>query len=131
MFVAKVRIVFTDKRMLILEAIFTLMLFAQAVLRLALSWHDREAKGLLVLWVIWIFVLGTQNFMAALRKPIILIFWFPMILSRSGRGLMYIFLTLPMITREVSTIILGILILLFGIFNILIGFAEAPIDLKM
>ena len=55
----KVRIVFTDKRMLILEALFTLALFAQTVLRLALSWFDKEAKGLLVLWAIWIFVLGT------------------------------------------------------------------------
>lgn len=36
-----------------------------------------------------------------------------------------------MITREASTIILGVLILLFGIFNILIGWTEAPIDLKM
>ena len=69
--------------------------------------------------------------MAALRKPLVLIIWFPMILSRAGRGLMYIFLTLPMITREASTIILGVLILLFGIFNILIGWTEAPIDLKM
>ena len=59
MFVTKVRIVFTDKRMLILEALFTLALFAQTVLRLALSWFDKEAKGLLVLWAIWIFVLGT------------------------------------------------------------------------
>ena len=40
---------------------------------------------------------------------------------------MYMFLTLPMITREVSTIVLGILILLFGIFNIVIGWGEAPI----
>ena len=69
--------------------------------------------------------------MVALRKPLILIIWFPMILSRSGRGLMYIFLTLPMITREVSTIILGILILLFGIFNIVVGWSEPQIDLKM
>ena len=59
MFVTKVRIVFTDKRMLILEALFTLVLFAQTVLRLALSWSDKEAKGLLVLWAIWIFVIGT------------------------------------------------------------------------
>jgi len=43
---------------------------------------------------------------------------------------MYIFLTLPMITKEVSTIVLGILILLFGIFNVVIGWTEAPIDLK-
>ena len=69
--------------------------------------------------------------MAALRKPLILIYWFPMILSRSGRGLMYMFLTLPMITREVSTIVLGVLILLFGLFNIVIGWGEAPIQLTV
>ena len=41
------------------------------------------------------------------------------------------FLTLPMITREVSTIVLGVLILLFGLFNIVIGWGEAPIQLTV
>ena len=59
MLISKVRIVLTDQRMVILEALFTLMLFTQAILRLALSFNDGEAKGLLVLWVIWIFILGT------------------------------------------------------------------------
>ncbi len=59
MLISKVRIVLTDQRMVILEGLFTLMLFSQAILRLALSFHDGEAKGLLVLWVIWIFILGT------------------------------------------------------------------------
>jgi hypothetical protein len=65
--------------------------------------------------------------MAALRKPIILIFWFPMIVSRSGRGLMYMFLTLPMITKEAATIVLGVLILLFGVFNIFLGWNEPAV----
>lgn len=50
-----------------------------------------------------------------------------MIISRSGRGLMYMFLTLPMITKDVSTIVLGVLILLFGLFNIVLGWSDAPI----
>ena len=59
MLISKVRIVLTDQRMVILEGLFTLMLFTQAILRLALSFHDGEAKGLLELWVIWIYILGT------------------------------------------------------------------------
>lgn len=59
MFIAKVRIVLTDQRMVFIEALFTLMLLAQTILRLALSFNDGEAKGLLVLWAIWIFILGT------------------------------------------------------------------------
>lgn len=84
-----------------------------------------------MLWAIWIFKIGTYNLMAAFRKPLILIYWFPLIIQRSGRGLMFIFLTLPMITREASTIILGILILLFGLLNIVLGWQEAAIDLKL
>jgi len=127
MFVEKVRIVLTDQRMKIIEGIHTILLFTLTVLRLALSFNDGEAKGLLVLWAIWIFVLGAINFMGAIgpiSKYFVIIFYFPPVMTRTGRGVMFMFLTFPMITKSAVTIVLGILILVFGLLLIGLGWND-------
>ena len=127
MFVEKVRIVLTDPRMKIIEGIHTILLFTLTVLRLALSFNDGEAKGLLVLWAIWIFVLGAINFMGAIgpiSKYFVIIFYFPPVMTRTGRGVMFMFLTFPMITKSAVTIVLGILILVFGLLLIGLGWND-------
>lgn len=127
MFVEKVRIVLTDQRMKIIEGLFTLLLYTLTVLRLALSFNDGEAKGLLVLWAIWIFVLGAINFMGALgpiSKYFVIIFYFPPVMTRTGRGVMYMFLTFPMITKTAATIAIGILVLVFGLLMIALGWND-------
>jgi hypothetical protein len=127
MFVEKVRIVLTDQRMKIIEGIHTILLFTLTVLRLALSFNDGEAKGLLVLWAIWIFVLGAINFMGAIgpiSKYFVIIFYFPPVMTRTGRGVMFMFLTFPMITKSAVTIVLGVLILVFGLLMIALGWND-------
>ena len=127
MFVEKVRIVLTDQRMKIIEGIHTILLFTLTVLRLALSFNDGEAKGLLVLWAIWIFVLGVINFMGAIgpiSKYFVIIFYFPPVMTRTGRGVMFMFLALPMITKSAVTIVLGVLILVFGLLMIALGWND-------
>ena len=101
------------------------------MLRLVLSWNDGEARGLMVLWAIWIFALATLLLMAEFRKPENVIVWFPLLFTRSGRGAMFAFLTLPMFTKEPSTIALGILVLVFGaMLNILLGWSQPPVQLQ-
>lgn len=127
MFVEKVRIVLTDQRMKIIEGIHTILLFTLTVLRLALSFNDGEAKGLLVLWAIWIFVLGVINFMGAIgpiSKYFVIIFYFPPVMTRTGRGVMFMFLAFPMITKSAVTIVLGVLILVFGLLMIALGWND-------
>lgn len=85
----------------------------------------------MVLWAFWIFALATLLLMAEFRKPENVIIWFPLLLTRSGRGVMFAFLTLPMFTKEPSTIVLGILVLLFGAgLNILIGWSQPPVQFE-
>jgi len=120
----KISVVLDDKKIRIINIIITVILITQTVLRLALSFNNGEAKGLLVNWLIWIFFFSAFIIMVEIRKPEKWIVWFPLILSKSGRGVFFIFLTLPMFTNEPSTIVLGVLVILGGFFNIIIGWRE-------
>jgi len=51
----KISVVLDDKKIRIINIIITVILITQTVLRLALSFNNGEAKGLLVNWLIWIF----------------------------------------------------------------------------
>lgn len=127
----KLSVILNAKKMKVINVLITIILLIQTILRLVLSWNDGEAKGLLLMWSIYIFALAILNILGEFRKPEHLLVWYPLILTRSGRGFMFIFLSLPMFTKEASTICLGIIVILGALLNIILGWNDQPISLEI
>lgn len=64
------------------------------------------------------------SLIAEFRKPEHLPYYFPLLHTRSGRGSVFIFFSLPMFDTDPGSIILGIIVLILAIFNILIGWKD-------
>jgi hypothetical protein len=66
--------------------------------------------------------------MGEFRKPESLLIYLPVVLTRTGRGAMFIFLTLPFFELEYFSAILGLIVLLGGAFNICLGVFEPGVN---
>lgn len=117
--------------MRIINVFLTVALFGQIICRLALSWHDREAKGLLLIWSLYTVALAVFNMFGEFRKPEQVVVYFPLVLTRAGRGAMFAFMTMPMFTAEWASVCLGLIVLLGAVFNIVIGWHDPPVTLKV
>ena len=111
----------------VINSIITVLLFAQAFCRVTLAWNDNESKPLLVTWLLYTLVLGTINLMGEFRKPENIIVWFPLILTRCGRGAIFIFLSMMMFANEPVSAVLGVIVLIGAVFNIVVGWNDPAV----
>ena len=115
----------------VLTSILTALLIAQAFCRVILSWNDGEARGLLIIWLLYTIALSTVSlfgeFMVLLRVCV----WMPLVLTRCGRAAIMIFLSLMMFANEPVSAILGALVLIGAVFNVIIGWNDPPVNLEV
>ena len=113
----------------VINSIVTVLLFAQAFCRIALARNDGESKPLLITWLLYTIVLGTINLMGEFRKPESVIVWFPLILTRCGRGTIFVFLSMMMFANEPISAVLGVIVLIGALFNIITGWNDPAIEI--
>ena len=101
----------------------TCLLVGQIICRVFLA-EDPTARGFIFQWAFYILIVAVLNCMAEFRKPDYLLPMFPLLLVRRGRGLTFILLALPMFAPQAITVILGILVMLGGALNILLGWND-------
>jgi hypothetical protein len=79
------------------------------------------------MFFIWTLIIDAALLIGEIRTPAKVIEYFPLLLSRSGRGFLMIFLAFPNVAGEFCTIFLCILICLAGFANIWLGRKNPPV----
>ena len=131
-----IREVCTTDRLRITNFIAYGLLILGIVLRFILSESDQEGVGdtptflficQLVLTTIFVLLLICGE----IHKPAAILYCFPLLMSKVGRGSIIIMISLPVTNfLDVVTAIIAILCAIVGALNIVVGFNDGPIDLK-
>ena len=64
------------------------------------------------------------------RKPLMLIQGFPLLVSRTGKGVLIILVTIPLIGPNFFVVLLCILICLIGALSVWLGWKDGPVTLE-
>jgi hypothetical protein len=116
--------------MKVINSILAALLISQAVCRCIYTIPD-DSRGLVDSWATYTILLTILTILGEFRKPIRFIVNFPFLLTRTGRGVMFLLLTLPMFGTDGATIALGVFVILGAIFNIVLGWKDAPMSFEI
>lgn len=116
--------------MKVINCILAAILITQAVCRCIYT-YSTDSRGLVDSWATYTILLTILTIFGEFRWPISYIVNFPFLLTRIGRGLMFLLLTLPMFGHDAATIALGVFVILGGIFNVILGLKDGPLSIDI
>lgn len=127
---AKINVKLDATKMKVINCTIAAALISQAVCRCIYSLPN-DQRGLVDAWATYTILLTILTILGEFRQPIRYIINFPFLLARTGRGVMFLLLTLPMFGKDAATITTGVFVILGAIFNIILGLKEAPMSLEI
>lgn len=126
-----VKVTLDATKLKVINSILTALLLLQTFFRVAKNWHDGTPKAMLLLWLLYTIALATLNVFGEFRVVLQACVWLPLVLTRCGRAVIMIFLSLMMFAAEPVSAVLGVIVLLGAIFNIVVGWHDPPLNLEV